>query len=215
MPTVVDESSHAFFFRSDWFATLTSDENVEIKLNSSDSRIIIRQGHVIYHGLQGTNILIKRLSYLDNGTYRCEVQETNVSSQPISEPVSIFIPLVLEVHLQPADDISLIHTFNDSQFVELGCDMSGYIYPDEDLHWRAQNGVTIDSATNSGTKYRISYHNGSKMAQFGGDTTIPSRVAVLTILDVRLADSGTYICAIHNTNVMNEVRLQVQPASSK
>ena len=49
----------------------------------------------------------------------------------------------------------------------------------------------------------------------GGSSTIPSRVVVLTILDVNLADSGAYSCAINNTNVINQSRLEVMPASSK
>ena len=199
-------------FQSQWF-TKIPDGN-EVKLNSSDARILIRDGHILDPNFPGTNVIISYLSYLDNGTYRCEIQENDEFAQPISEGASAMIQLLLEVRLESVDINSTVRTFNDSQFVELGCDMSGYIRPDRDLFWIV-NGAPLDPATNEGSKYRISYRNGTNVAQFGGSTTIPSRVAVLTILDISLADSGAYSCAINNTNLMNQVQLEVTPASSK
>ena len=200
------------YFQSRWFAK--TPDGSETQLNSSDARILIREGLVISPNHQGTNAIINNLSYLDNGTYRCEIQENDVSSQPISEWASATIELVLEVRLESVDINGLVRTFNDSQFVELGCEMSGYIRPDNDLYWIV-NGVPLDLTANDGSKYRVSYRNGSNVSQFGGSSTIPSRVVVLTILDVNLADSGAYSCAINNTELINQSRLEVMPASSK
>lgn len=200
------------FYQSRWFAEMP--DGSEIKLNRSDPRIMIQEGPSIVAEHQGTAVTIGKLSYLDNGTYRCEIQENDASGKAISEGASAMIRLLLQVRLESVDINSTVRTFNDSQFVELGCDMSGYIRPDKDLFWKV-NGAPLDPATNAGSKYRVSYRNGTNVAQFGGSTTIPSRVAVLTILDVSLADSGAYSCVINNTDLVNQVQLEVTPASSK
>ena len=197
------------FYQSRWFAEMP--DGSENKLDPSDARIMIEQGPSIRPEHQGTVITISNLSYLDNGTYRCEIQENDMSGQPISEWGSTTVQLILEVRLKSVDINSTVRTFNDSQFVELGCDMSGYIRPDKDLLWIV-NGAP---ATTNDSKYRVSYRDGNNVAQFGGKTTIPSRVAVLTILDVNLADSGVYSCEINNTNLKNKVQLEVSSASSK
>ena len=199
------------FFQSRWFSV--KRDGGESKLNSLDDRIMIRNGYVIIADHIGTNVIINRLSYLENGTYRCEIQENDVASQPISEWASATIQLMLNIRLQPVDNVGIVHTFNDSKFVELSCDMSGYIHPDEDLYWIAK-GVPLSSSTNDGLKYSVSYRNGVNVAQFGGNSTVPSRVSVLMVSDVTLADSGTYSCAINNTDLVNQVILDVKAASS-
>ena len=60
----------------------------------------------------------------------------------------------------------------------------------------------------------LSYRDGDKVAQFGGASTIPSRMSVLTVFDITLEDSRSYSCIIRNTNLIEQVILQVQPASS-
>ena len=200
------------FYQSRWFAEMPNGN--ENELDPSDARIIIQEGPSIRPEHQGTTLIISNLTYLDNGTYRCEIQENDRSDQPVSEWAYVMVQLILEVRLEPVDVNSTVRTFNDSQFVELGCDMSGYIRPQKDLFWTV-DGVTLDPATNDGSKYRVSYRNGTNKAQFGGSTTIPSLETVLTILDVNLADSGVYYCAINNTTLMSDVKLEVKPASSK
>ena len=202
-------------FQSRWLAK--KPDGSDIMLDPlSDSRISIRQGLIVDPNLPaGTNMIIRNLSYLDNGTYRCEIQEIDTLSNQVSEGANATVQLILEVRLKSVDINSTVRTFNDSQLVELGCDMSGYIRPQKDLFWKV-NGVPFDPATSDGSKYSVSYRNGTdNMAQFGGSTTIPSLVTVLTIKDVSLADSGVYSCAIENTNLVNDVTLEVKPASSK
>lgn len=202
-------------FKSQW--TVNMPDGTDTILNpSTDSRISIRQGNILDPSLPaGTNIIITNLSYLDNGTYRCEIQETDASNNQISEGANATVQVILEVRLEPVDINSTVRTFNDSQLVELGCEMSGYIRPQKDLFWIV-NGVPLDPTTNDGSKYRVSYRNGTdNRAQFGGSTTIPSLVTVLTVKDVSLADAGVYSCAIDNTNLQNNVSLEVIPASSK
>ena len=185
----------------------------EAELLHSNGRTLIRNGGIVVPEHTGTNAVITRLSYLDNGTYRCEIQENDPFNQPISDWASATVDLQLDVRLEPVDGGRPIHTFNDSQHVQLSCDMSGYIHPDEDLYWIV-DGVPLDSSNSDESKYMVNYRNGQNVAQFGGNSTIPSRVAVLTVLDVALADSGMYSCAIKNTDLMSEVELEVTPASS-
>lgn len=199
------------FFQSRWFNTQLDGE--EAKLNSSDERIDIRDGYIFVTDHIGTNAIINKLSYLDNGTYRCEIQENDASNEPISDWAAATIQLMLEVRLDQVGD-GVVRTFNDSQHVELGCDMSGYIYPDEDLHWIVNGASLAPSSNVDGSKYMVSYRDGDKVAQFGGASTIPSRVSVLTVFDIALEDSGSYSCAIRSTDLIEQVILQVQPASS-
>ena len=179
------------YFDGRWFNMKADRE--EMMLNNSDERVMIRNGNVIVADHVGTNAIINNLSYRDNGTYRCEIRENDATGTAISDWANATVELILEVRLQPANNDSLVRTFNDSRYIELTCDMSGYIRPDEDLYWMI-DGVEISS---SGLKYRVSYRNGQNVAQFGGNSTIPSRVTVLTVLDVTLTDSSSeYFCAI-------------------
>ena len=65
---------------------------------------------------------------------------------------------------------------SDSE-VELECEMTLYIRPDEDLQW-FRGSENITSETN---RYTISYPNGlAGAAQNGGNMTIPGRVRSCT-----------------------------------
>ena len=117
------------------------------------------------------------------------------------------------VRLEPVNPIT--RTFNDSQYVSLGCDMAGYIHPDDDLFWLL-DGQPVLYTTNNSSKYSISYSDGVHLAQFGGDSTVPSRVSWLTVFDVQLDDADNqYVCAIKNTEHRVNVALEVQEASSE
>ena len=91
--------------------------------------------------------------------------------------------------------------------VELGCEMTLFIRPDEDLQW-FRGSEMIASATN---RYTISYRNGSaRAAQNGGNVTIPGRVSVLTISNPQLSDSGKYTCRILGTEQSADIQLTVE-----
>ena len=95
---------------------------------------------------------------------------------------------------------------NDTE-VELACEMTLYIRPDEDLQWFRGSEVIV----NGTGRYTVSYHNGSvRAAQYGGDTLIPGRVSVLTISYPQLSDSGTYTCRILGTEQSANVQLSVE-----
>ena len=93
--------------------------------------------------------------------------------------------------------------------------MAGYIRPDNDLFWII-NGQPVLYMSNNSSKYSISYSDGNHVAQFGGNSTVPSRVSWLTVFDVELDDANNqYVCAINNTEHRANVTLEVQEASSK
>ena len=95
---------------------------------------------------------------------------------------------------------------SDSE-VELGCEMTMYIRPDEDLQW-FRGSEMIVSRTNRCT---VSYHNGlAGAAQNGGNVTIPGRISVLTISSPQLSDSGTYTCRILGTEQSADIQLTVE-----
>lgn len=101
-----------------------------------------------------------------------------------------------------------ITTYNDSVVVELGCDMAGYVRPDNDLHWfRGEDAISQSS------KYDVEFRNGSQTAQKGGTIPVPSRLCVLKILHPEIKDTGTYTCSINGTNKTGYVKLLVLEAS--
>ena len=125
----------------------------------------------------------------------------------------VIIYSIETVRLEPVSPT--IRTFNDSQYVRIGCDMAGYIRPDNDLFWII-NGQPVLYMTNNSSKYSISYSDGDHVAQFGGNSTVPSRVSWLTVFDVELSDANNqYVCAINNTEHRANVTLEVHKASSK
>ena len=96
---------------------------------------------------------------------------------------------------------------NESE-VELQCEMTLYIRPDEDLQWFSGS-MVISSGTNRRT---ISYHNGTAdAAQNGGNAIIPGRVSVLTISNPQQSDSGMYSCRILGTEQSADIQLSVMP----
>lgn len=83
--------------------------------------------------------------------------------------------------------------------------MSIYIHPDEDLEWYF-NGELIE-----GEKYTVSYSFGGGVGQFGGNLNQPSRVSTLYISQPQVSDSGTYTCAIRDTENSQDIQLTVIP----
>ena len=95
---------------------------------------------------------------------------------------------------------------SDSE-VELECEMTLYIRPDEDLQWFRGSEMIV----NGTNRYTISYRNGlAGAAQKGENVTIPGRVSVLTISNPQLSDSGTYNCRILGTEQSADIQLTVE-----
>ena len=98
---------------------------------------------------------------------------------------------------------------NNDANVELMCDMSAYIRPDDHLQW-FRDGQIVVSGEN---RRQISYKNGTLKGQIGELRTGPSRVSVLTISNPTLADSGTFTCSVVGTTESADIGLQVMDSS--
>ena len=109
-------------------------------------------------------------------------------------------------------NFSELVTYDNETQVELKCEMSLYLRPDDHLQW-FRGGQLIASGTE---RYTITYSNGTSEppGQFGESTVGPSRVSTLTISEPQLADSGTYTCAIIDTDQAEDFQLTVQKGKS-
>ena len=104
---------------------------------------------------------------------------------------------------------TIVTAVDSDSNVKLRCEMSAYIRPDEQLQW-FRDGQIIVSGEN---RRQISYVNGTMGGQLRELRTGSSRVAVLTISNPVLADSGTYTCSVMGTTQTVDVSLQVLDSS--
>ncbi len=96
---------------------------------------------------------------------------------------------------------------DNASFVELSCDMSNYIRPDDQLQW-FRNGEMITSGQ---ARRQITFVNGNAyQGQFGGLLPQSSRVSMLTISNPILSDTGTYNCRVIGTTKSVDIELLVQ-----
>ena len=98
-----------------------------------------------------------------------------------------------------------VSTFDNTTQVSLSCEMSLYLRPDEDLQW-----FRDDQLISTSGRHSVSYTDGSGMGQIGGDTIGSSRVSTLVISQPETSDSGTYTCAIRNTQHSQNIQLAVE-----
>ena len=102
---------------------------------------------------------------------------------------------------------SIVTAHSNNTQVELECEMTLFIRPDEDLQW-FRGSEMIVSETN---RHTVSYHNGSAEVVANGNTfNISSLVSVLTISNPQLSDSGTYTCRILGTEQSADVQLSLE-----
>lgn len=81
--------------------------------------------------------------------------------------------------------------------IELSCEMSQFIRPDDFFIWETPSGQRIDSDSN---KYRITFRNGApESAANGSSVLVPSRVSTLIISNPVSSDSGAYTCRVNGT----------------
>ena len=112
--------------------------------------------------------------------------------------------VLLEAYPTKSNDVYVSDNETD---VSLSCEMSLYLRPERDLQW-FRGGQQI---MNTG-RHMITYTDGNGMGQFGGNTIGSSRVSTLVISEPQLSDSGTYTCAIRNTEVSQDIELTVESA---
>jgi hypothetical protein len=106
-----------------------------------------------------------------------------------------------------ADEQEITTFDNNVTDVSLSCEMSLYLRPDENLQWFRGGQQIINT-----DRHTITYTNGTGMGQFGEDTVGSSRISTLVISEPRLSDSGTYTCAIINTEHSQDIELTVESA---
>lgn len=91
-------------------------------------------------------------------------------------------------------EVSLV-VMNNTDSVEMRCEMSQYIEPDDNLQW-FRNGHMINA---SNSKYQIQFEDGSTPSLINGVRT-ESRISVLVISDFNQQnDSGCYHCMAINS----------------
>lgn len=92
--------------------------------------------------------------------------------------------------------------------MNLTCEMSQYIQPDENLIWINKNGEAIEQSG----KYTISFKNGTEhVSQNGGNQRSPSRISTLTVHHPTVCDNGNYVCALVGTPYLTNITLAVAP----
>ena len=95
---------------------------------------------------------------------------------------------------------------DNASFVELRCDMSDYIRPDDQLQW-FRNGEMITSGQ---ARRQITFMNGTGQGQLGGFSTQSLRISMLTISNPVLSDTGTYNCRVMGTTESVDIELILQ-----
>lgn len=89
--------------------------------------------------------------------------------------------------------------------IDLRCEMSAYIRPDEHLEWFRDGQIIVSGAN----RRVVSYTDGTLMGQNGEIRVGFSRVSVLTISRPTMADSGPYTCSVMGTSQSVSISLQV------
>ncbi len=170
-------------------------------------------------------IIINQLSYQHAGVYSCEVRDTTtLGAEWVAAQVELQLRgrirddsaclAVLSIYFTfsavdlDADSDTMVTVNGTDSEVQLSCEMSYYIREDEDLQW-FKEGQVISSGID---RHNVTYRDGKPgVAVKGGISFIPGRVAVLTISNPEMEDSGTYNCAITGTDESIDFQLIVVP----
>ncbi|XP_064396395.1 class II receptor tyrosine kinase-like isoform X3 [Halichondria panicea] len=198
---------HQENYTSTW--TLPNGEMVSMENQSPNNNILVIQGRIPINATTNgpsTSLLVHGLSYTDAGVYRCSVQDDR---NPGSPPIEGTIELRLTLTLTAIN--SSVTILDNASFVELRCDMSNYIRPDDQLQW-FRDGEMITSGKD---RRQITFMNGNaNQGQFGDLSTQSSRVSMLTISNPILSDTGTYNCRVIGTTESVDIELLVQSSES-
>ena len=101
---------------------------------------------------------------------------------------------------------SIVTILDNASFVELSCDMSNYIRPDDQLQW-FRDGEMITSGQ---ARRQITFMDGTESGQLGGLSIQSSRLSKLTISNPVSSDTGVYNCRVMGTTESVDLALIVQ-----
>lgn len=107
---------------------------------------------------------------------------------------------------------AIVGTESTTKSVQLGCEMTGYLRPDQDLEWYKGSHLLPQE----GGSYSVIFKEGTPGAgQNGGNGTVHSRLSMLNINNPTVADSGVYRCRIRGTKAEATMSLAVSKTSVK
>lgn len=112
-------------------------------------------------------------------------------------------PLVYAVKLEaPQPSV----TTNQTSQVDLLCNMSDYIRPDNHLQWIGIDGSILSNSR----RYTVTFINTTNFAaQNGGTRRSPTRLSTLTIRNVTSDDTGIYSCIVRESRQFASINLTV------
>ena len=129
-----------------------------------------------------------------------------------SVATSVIISLSIAVSLDAVEDIVLA-TEGATDSVQLGCEMKGFLRPDEDLLWYKEQKLLIP--TEGGT-YSVIVKDGTLGAgQDGRNETVASRLSVLSIKHPKVGNSGVYSCKVRGTDAEANILMMVNKPQIK
>ena len=113
---------------------------------------------------------------------------------------------IIAVSLDAVEDVVLA-TEGATESVQLGCEMKGFLRPDEDLLWYKDHELLTPI---KGRSYSIAIKDGTLGAgQDGRNETVHSRLSMLSIKHPKVDDSGVYSCKIRGTDAEANIVMTV------
>lgn len=103
-------------------------------------------------------------------------------------------------------------TEGSMESVQLKCEMTGFLRPDEDMQWfKGDHLLQL-----KGDSYSVVFGEGTSGAgQDGGNKTVHGRLLVLDIKHPTVTDSGVYTCKIRGTEAEAKISLTVNESHEK
>ena len=119
--------------------------------------------------------------------------------------------LYIAVSLDAVEDV-VFATEGATESVQLGCEMKGFLRPDEDLLWYKEHQLLSPG----GDSYSMSVKDGTLGAgQDGRNETTYSRLSVLSIKHPRVGDGGVYSCKVRGTKAEANILMSVHKPQVK
>ena len=120
--------------------------------------------------------------------------------------VYIILSLCIAVSLDAVENV-VFATEGATESVQLGCEMKGFLRPDEDLLWYKGNTQLIPAEEGS---YSAAVKDGTPgTGQDGRNETVSGRLSVLSIKHPKVGDSGVYSCKIRGTDAVANILMTV------